>query len=142
MGEWFLGGFCSPTMNFFLTQTFLPLLTGIEAIKQINKTIEKGDPKLTLETLQSPEAKLQDVFDAQDYRYQVLLVREKNKKLEVKAKQNHITALFSNTTYFRWRCFISLRMKIKAYKIFSLFFFFASPPASLICYFCLCYNWF
>ncbi|XP_078316270.1 ras GTPase-activating-like protein IQGAP1 isoform X2 [Crassostrea virginica] len=54
----------------------------IEAIKQINKTIEKGDPKLTLETLQSPEAKLQDVFDAQDYRYQVLLVREKNKKLE------------------------------------------------------------
>lgn len=92
-------------MNFFLTQIFLPLLTGIEAIKQINKTIEKGDPKLTLETLQSPEAKLQDVFDAQDYRYQVLLVREKNKKLEVNAKQNQITALFSNTTYFRWRCF-------------------------------------
>lgn len=99
------GGGCSSTMNFFLTRTFLPLLTGIEAIKQINKTIEKGDPKLTLETLQSPEAKLQDVFDAQDYRYQVLLVREKNKKLEVNAKQNQITALFSNTTYFRWRCF-------------------------------------
>ena len=115
----FWGGGCSLTMNFFLTQIFLSLLTGIEAIKQINKTIEKGDPKLTLETLQSPEAKLQDVFDAQDYRYQVLLVREKNKKLEVhvKAKQNHITALFSNTTYFRWRCFISLRMKVKAYKI-------------------------
>ncbi|XP_061172402.1 ras GTPase-activating-like protein IQGAP1 isoform X1 [Saccostrea echinata] len=54
----------------------------IEALRHINQIIEKGDPKITLEALQSPEAKLQDVMEAQDYRYHVLLVREKNKKSE------------------------------------------------------------
>lgn len=54
----------------------------IEAIQQINHTVEKGDPGLTLKALQVPEAKLQAVVDTQAYRYQVLLVREKNKKSE------------------------------------------------------------
>lgn len=59
-------------------------VSGIEAIQQINHTVEKGDPGLTLKALQVPEAKLQAVVDTQAYRYQVLLVREKNKKSEVR----------------------------------------------------------
>ncbi|XP_056022517.1 ras GTPase-activating-like protein IQGAP1 isoform X2 [Ostrea edulis] len=54
----------------------------IEALRHINEAIGKGDPKTTLEALQTPEAKLQDVVEAQDYRYHVLLVREKVKKSE------------------------------------------------------------
>lgn len=63
---------------------FHDFVSGIEAIQQINNTIEKGDPGLTLKALQVPEAKLQAVVDTQAYRYQVLLVREKNKKSEVR----------------------------------------------------------
>lgn len=67
-----------------LKWSFHDFVSGIEAIQQINHTVEKGDPGLTLKALQVPEAKLQAVVDTQAYRYQVLLVREKNKKSEVR----------------------------------------------------------
>ncbi|KAK3096452.1 hypothetical protein FSP39_000292 [Pinctada imbricata] len=54
----------------------------IIAISNINQTIDKGDPSQTLEALNMPTAKLKDVDEKQDYRYQVLLVREKRKKAE------------------------------------------------------------
>lgn len=59
-------------------------VTGIMAISKINEFIEKGKPEETLEALKLPEAKLENVDDKQAYHYQVLLVRRKKEKAEVK----------------------------------------------------------
>lgn len=82
---WILAQLLQTTCGYLnLKWNFHDFVSGIEAIQQINNTIEKGEPGLTLKALQVPEAKLQAVVDTQAYRYQVLLVREKNKKSEVR----------------------------------------------------------
>lgn len=84
--------------NEFLILIFM-IISGIEALRHINEAIGKGNPKTTLEALQTPEAKLQDVVEAQDYRYHVLLVREKVKKSEVK-RQMIYNAQFDSLSLF------------------------------------------
>lgn len=60
------------------------MFSGILAISKINEFIEKGKPEETLEALKLPQAKLENVDDNQAYHYQVLLVRMKKIKAEVR----------------------------------------------------------
>lgn len=58
-------------------------LTGIVAIGAINEAIDKGDPMITLQTLQMPTAKLHNVNEKEAIHYQAILDQEKKKKQEV-----------------------------------------------------------
>ena len=75
------------TIGSALINCFTCVYTGIEAIKNINEAIDKGDVDETLAALQLPSAKLSNIDPLQAVHYQVLLAKEKDNKAEVRVWQ-------------------------------------------------------
>lgn len=78
-----MAGWCLPASSSWLFCLFLP---GIVAIGFINEALDEGDPKKTLQALQTPAAKLEGVTPKVAQHYQDVLLRTKREKAQVRGK--------------------------------------------------------